>query len=210
MACENFWQNRKMRFFGIISNFNFRSPIWQIFTIFQQVLFIGSFIFNLLKFSKPKTVVTGECLRKGSKYICLRNLGRKLGLTKIYLFYSCWTHLPYTMFWQCILNPQNFRFQTVFLFKLKYDCNKNWIFCFPSKLWPLKIKISPNFSYLYTKLCDLEVLKNMFWPKCWYLPLKMSPEAVSDENRTKFFKANFNPLKLTFLRLYLKIMGRKN
>jgi hypothetical protein len=26
-----------------------------------------------------------------------------------------------------------------------------------------------------------------------------APEAVGEENRTKFFQANFNPLKLTFL-----------
>jgi len=34
-------------------------------------------------------------------------------------------------------------------------------------------------------------------------PLKTALEAVSDENRPKFFKANFNPLKLTFLRFFL-------
>ncbi len=91
--------------------------------------------------------------------------------------------------------PKHFSFQTVFLFTLEDDCKKNWIFCFPSQFWPLKIKISQFFSsYLYTKLCDLEVLKIRFRPKCLYLPLKFVPEAVSDENRTMFFKVNFNPL----------------
>ncbi len=37
---EIFGKNRKLRFFGLVSKFNFRSPIWQIFTIFQHVLFI--------------------------------------------------------------------------------------------------------------------------------------------------------------------------
>jgi hypothetical protein len=52
---------------------------------------------------------------------------------------------------------------------------------------------------LYTELRDLEVLKSRFRPKCGYLPLKIAPEAVGDENQAKFFEANFNPLKLTFL-----------
>ncbi len=33
-------------------------------------------------------------------------------------------------------------------------------------------------------------------------PLKTALEAVGDENRPKFFKANFNPLKLIFLRFF--------
>ncbi len=36
----------------------------------------------------------------------------------------------------------------------------------------------------------------------------MALEAVGDENRPKFFKANFNPLKLTFLRFFWLIMGK--
>ncbi len=32
---EIFGKNRKMRFFGLVSKFNFRSPVWQIFTIFS-------------------------------------------------------------------------------------------------------------------------------------------------------------------------------
>ncbi len=34
------------------------------------------------------------------------------------------------------------------------------------------------------------------------LPLKKALEAVGDENWPKVFKANFNPLKLTFLRFF--------
>ncbi len=40
------------------------------------------------------------------------------------------------------------------------------------------------------------------------LSLKTALEAVGDENRPKFFKANFNPLKLTFLRFFWLIMGK--
>jgi hypothetical protein len=36
----------------------------------------------------------------------------------------------------------------------------------------------------------------------FFLPLRTAPEAVGDKNRPKFFKANFNPLKLTFLRFF--------
>jgi hypothetical protein len=41
MACRNFWQNRKMRFFGIFSKLNFRSPVWRIFTIFSACFKYG-------------------------------------------------------------------------------------------------------------------------------------------------------------------------
>ena len=37
---------------------------------------------------------------------------------------------------------------------------------------------------------------------------KTALEAVGDENRPKFFKANFNPLKLTFLRFFLAHHGQ--
>ncbi len=40
---EIFGQNRKMCFFGMISKFNIRSPVWQIFTIFSV-----SFIYGIL------------------------------------------------------------------------------------------------------------------------------------------------------------------
>ncbi len=49
----------------------------------------------------------------------------------------------------------------------------------------------------YTKLYDLNVLFYKYKSECWYLPLKTALEAVGDENRPKFFKANFIPLKLT-------------
>jgi hypothetical protein len=75
--------------------------------------------------SKSQTVVTRECLRTGSKYICLLNLENKLYLTKIFEKNSFWKHIPSTMFWEYILSPQkNFSFQTVFLFTLKDDSNK--------------------------------------------------------------------------------------
>jgi hypothetical protein len=47
-----------------------------------------------------------------------------------------------------------FSFQTVFLFTLEGDCNKNWIFCFPKAFWPLKIKIVTSFFlYIFTQNC---------------------------------------------------------
>ena len=44
--------------------------------------------------------------------------------------------------------------------------------------------------------------------KCWYLFLKTALEAVSDENRPKFFKAYFIPLKLTYLWIFLHNYGQ--
>ncbi len=38
---ETFDKNRKMRFFGMISKFNVRSPVWQIFTIFSACFIYG-------------------------------------------------------------------------------------------------------------------------------------------------------------------------
>ena len=38
---EIFGKNRKMRFFGMISKFNVRSPVWQIFTIFSACFIYG-------------------------------------------------------------------------------------------------------------------------------------------------------------------------
>ncbi len=38
---EIFGKNRKMRFFGIVSKFNFRGPVWQIFTIFSACFIYG-------------------------------------------------------------------------------------------------------------------------------------------------------------------------
>jgi hypothetical protein len=103
---EIFGKNRKMRFFGLVSKFNFRSPVWQIFTIFSAC-FIYGILNTLTKFevSKSKTIVTREWSRQGSKFICLQNWRSKLCLTKLFLKNSFWTHIPSTMFWQCILSP---------------------------------------------------------------------------------------------------------
>ncbi len=103
---EIFGKNRKMRFLGLVSMFNFRSPVWQIFTIFSACFIYG--ILRDLKFyicTKSKTVVTREWSRQGSKFICLQNLTSKFYLTKIFLKNSFWTHIPSTMFWQFILRP---------------------------------------------------------------------------------------------------------
>ena len=37
---EIFGKNRKMRFLGLVSKFNFRSPVWQIFTIFFSMFYL--------------------------------------------------------------------------------------------------------------------------------------------------------------------------
>ncbi len=160
---------------------------------------------NKIYISKSKNVVTRECLKKSSKYICLQNLGSKLYLPKIFLKNYFWTHLPSTMFWLCILSPRKiFSFQTIFLFKLEDDCNKNWIFCLLRQFWPLKIKISPNFFIFSHRIVWSWSLKNGFRPKCWYLPLKFVLGAVCyNENQSQF-----KPLKINIAQIFLIIMGR--
>jgi hypothetical protein len=103
---EIFCKNRKMRFFGLVSNFDFRSPVWQIFTIFSAC-FIYGILNTQTKFevSRSKTVVTREWSRQGSKFIGLQNFRSKFYLTKIFFKNSFWTHIPPTMFWQCIFSP---------------------------------------------------------------------------------------------------------
>ncbi len=102
------------------------------------------------------------------------------------------------MFWQCILSPKKmFSFQTAFLLTLKDDCNKNSIFCVPSQFWPLKIKISPFFIF------ECGIVR--FWSFKKYVSLGQNSDiypsnlfqAVDDENRNRFFGANFHPLKFT-------------
>jgi len=41
---EIFGKNRKMRIFGLVSKFNFKSPVWQIFTIFSACFIMKSLI----------------------------------------------------------------------------------------------------------------------------------------------------------------------
>ena len=55
---------------------------------------------------------------------------------------------------------------------------------------------------------DLNVLFYRYRSKCWYLFLKTALEAVGDENRPKFFKAYFIPLKLTNLWIFCIILGK--
>jgi hypothetical protein len=77
-------KNRKMCFFCIISKFSFRHPVWRIFS--------ACFIYGILNTHILGLLVTNcshkECLRKGSKFICLQNLESKLYLTKICKNYS--------------------------------------------------------------------------------------------------------------------------
>ncbi len=67
-------------------------------------------------------------------------------------------------------------------------------FAFRVHFGPLKFII-----LFYSKLKDLNVLYHKYRSKCLYFFLKTALEAVGDENRPKFFKANFIPLKLTNL-----------
>ncbi len=70
-------------------------------------------------------------------------------------------------------------------------------FAFRVHFDPLKLRFSQLLFYpSYTKLYDLNILYYKYRSKCWYLPLKKALEAVGDENQSKFFKANFIPLKL--------------
>jgi hypothetical protein len=64
-----------------------------------HVLFMELLIhITLFEVSKSQTVVTRECLEKGSKYICFQNLEHKLYLTKMFLKNSSWKHLASTVF----------------------------------------------------------------------------------------------------------------
>ncbi len=89
----------------------------------------------------------------------------------------------------------------VFIFTLEEDCNKNWIFCFPSDFWPLNIKIFLTFIlYFFTQNCKIFIF--YFIGKGLNVdinPLKTALEAIGDANRQQFFKANFTPSKLTIL-----------
>ncbi len=83
---EIFGKNRKMRFFGLVSKFNFRSPVWQIFTIFSACFIYGiPYIHTKFEVSKSKNVVTREWSRQGSKFICLQNLRSKFINKNIFL-----------------------------------------------------------------------------------------------------------------------------
>ncbi len=105
-------------------------------------------------------VVTRECLRKGSKYV---NLVKPISFFKIIFD----TSPIYYLLAMHFKPPKIFSFQTVFLFILEDDCNKNEIFPFRVYFDPLKLRFIKFFSpYLYTELRDLEVLKNRFRPKC--------------------------------------------
>ncbi len=70
MACEKFWQKPENVFCGIISKFDFMNTVLWIFTIFA-----ACFMYEIpkthtkIEVSKSKTVVTRECLSKGSKYV---------------------------------------------------------------------------------------------------------------------------------------------
>ncbi len=81
---EIFGKNRKLRFFGLVSKFNFGSPVWQIFTIFSAWFIYGiPNTHTKFEVSRSKTVVTREWSRQGLKFICLQNLRSKFYLTKI-------------------------------------------------------------------------------------------------------------------------------
>ncbi len=74
---------------------------------------------------------------------------------------------------------------------------------------PVKLRFCQLLFYPFlNKIRRLNHVHYKYWSKCWYLSLKTALEAVSDENRPKFFKANFIPLKLTYLRFFWLIMGK--
>ncbi len=56
---------------------------------------------------------------------------------------------------------------------------------------------------------DLNLLYYSYWSKCWYLSLKTVLEYVGDENRPKFFNANFYTLKINIsLTFFCIFMGK--
>jgi hypothetical protein len=62
------------------------------------------------------------------KYLVIK-LESEFYTTKTLKFKFFWKYLPSTMFWQCILGPQQiFNILPLFLFTLKADCNKKWLF----------------------------------------------------------------------------------
>jgi hypothetical protein len=71
-------------------------------------------------------------------------------------------------------------------------------FAFRVHFDPLKLRISHllYFPFLH-KIVRSYCLFYSFRSKCLYFVLKTALEAVGDENRPKFLKANFIPLKLT-------------
>ena len=82
-------------------------------------------------------------------------------------------------------------------------------FAFRVHFGPLKLRYSQLLYYTYLlKLKDLNVLYYKYRSKCWYLSLKMALKAVGDENRPKFFKANFILLELTILCVFLHNHGQ--
>ena len=83
------------------------------------------------------------------------------------------------------------------------------LFAFRVHFGPLKLRYSQ--LLFYTFLLKIEKSECFFFKyrsKCWYLFLKTALEAVGDENRPKFFKANFIPLKLTNLWIFLHNFGQ--
>ena len=67
--------------------------------------------------------------KKGFKKYLVIKLESKFYTTKTLKLKFFWKYLPSTMFWQCILGPQQiFNILTLFLFTLKADCNKKWTF----------------------------------------------------------------------------------
>ncbi len=82
-------------------------------------------------------------------------------------------------------------------------------FAFRVHFGPLKLRYSKlYFILIYLKLKDLNVLFYKYSSQRWYLFLNTALEAVGDENRPKFFKANFIPLKLTNLWIFLHNYGQ--
>ena len=151
MACEIFGKNRKMRFFGLVSKFNFMGPVWQIFTIVSACFIYGILnIHTKFEVSKSKTVVTREWSRQGSKFICLQNLGNKLYFTKIFLkkFFLDTSPIYYvlTMHFRPL---KIFQLPNSIYIPLEHYCNKNWIFAFRVHFGPLKLRYSQLLFYTF-------------------------------------------------------------
>ncbi len=131
--------------------------------------------------------------------------------TKNLKFKFFWKYLPSTMFWKCILGPQQiFNILTLFLFTLKADCTKKWTFSSLVNLNPLKIKHFSNF-FLYIRVQNWRLLMLSKQNKAEILifSYQICPRVDGYKNLNIFYIFSRNPIKLPIFELFiLKFMYR--
>ncbi len=99
---------------------------------------------------------------------------------------------------------------SICIFTLEDDCNKNWIFCFPSAFWPLKIKILSIFILsFFTQKCKFliscmlclgqNVFKIFQLPNSIYIHIRRWLQQKLDF----CFLSAFWPLKIKILSIFI-------